>query len=223
MKTLLIVEDDSHLSRGITLSFEKEGYGVLCAETVSEGAAFFRENAVDLVILDLNLPDGNGVDFCKKLRETSAVPVIMLTARDLEADELAGLNAGADDYITKPFSVSVLRARVENILRRTSGNATIRCGGFRLDTTLFKLYRENEEIPVSTTEFRILRLLMGNAGKIQPKEQITATLWENQEGFIDDNALTVNISRLRGKIEENPRKPTIIKTIHGIGYVWVTA
>ena len=222
MAAILIIEDDNNLSRGIAYSFEKEGFTVYCADSISDGNSLFTQHAIDIVILDLNLPDGDGIAFCKTIREKSNVPVLMLTARDLEADELAGLAAGADDYITKPFSISILRARVDSLLRRISATAlnTIQTGAFTLNTSNFKLFREQKEIPISTTEFRILRLFMGNKGKVLPKEQIAAALWENANDYVDDNALSVNISRLRSKIESNPKKPTIIKTIHGIGYVW---
>jgi len=222
VKTILIVEDDNNLSRGIAFSFEKEGFAVCCAETLSAGRDIFDQNTIDLVILDLNLPDGDGVDFCKAVREKSNVPIIMLTARDMETDELEGFTAGADDYITKPFSVSILRARAENLLRRFSSSHKniIDAGSLRLDTDLCKLYRENDEIPISTTEFRLLRLFLANVGKVLPKEQISAALWDKNEEYVDDNTLSVNISRLRSKIEDNPKKPTRIKTIHGIGYAW---
>lgn len=244
MPSILIIEDDKNLSRGIAYSLEKEGFTVHCADTLSEGESIFNcHNSevlpsakpacgchtslgfnIDLVILDLNLPDGDGVDFCMSARKKSNVPILMLTARDLETDELTGLAAGADDYITKPFSVSILRARVENLLRRsnTSSKDIIQLGAFTLNTNSFKFYLNDTEIPISTTEFRLLKLFMNNVGKILPKEQITTALWENQDDYVDDNALSVNISRLRSKIEANPKKPTIIKTIHGIGYCLVS-
>jgi DNA-binding response OmpR family regulator len=209
----------------MSFSFEREGFTVHCADTVKAGGDIFNRHTIDLVILDLNLPDGDGLDFCKEIREKSRVPIIMLTARDLEAEELSGLAAGADDYITKPFSVSILRARVESVLRRLDGTAkhTLRSGGFKLDTSHCKLFRGDEEIPISTTEYRLLKYLIGNAGKVLSKEQILTELWENQEGYIDDNTLPVNINRLRSKIEENPKKPQFIKTIYGIGYAWAEA
>jgi len=209
----------------MSFSFEKEGFNVHCADTLKNGRSVFNQHTIDLVILDLNLPDGDGLDFCKEIRDQSNVPIIMLTARDLETDELSGLNAGADDYITKPFSVSILRARVESVLRRLDGTAknAIQLGAFRLDISHCKLFRGNEEIPISTTEYRLLKYFMSNVDKVLSKEQILAELWDNQDGYIDDNTLPVNINRLRSKIETNPKKPQIIKTIYGIGYAWVGA
>lgn len=222
MKTILIIEDDKNLSRGIAFSFEKEGVTTLCADTLDVGNDMLHRHTIDLIILDLNLPDGDGVEFCKSVREKSNVPIIMLTARDMETDEIAGLVAGADDYITKPFSISVLRARVEAVLRRLddTANHEIHSARLRLDINLCKLFQNDKEIPISTTEFRLLKLFMSNIDKVLPKEKILSELWDNQADFLDENTLSVNISRLRSKIEENPKKPEIIKTIHGIGYVW---
>ena len=222
MKTILLIEDDKHLSRGIAFSFKKEGYTVHTADNLHTGKKLFNQHPIDIVILDLNLPDGDGIDFCNTIREKSNTPIIILTVRDMEIDELAGLSAGADDYITKPFSVSILRARVESVLRRHDGlvKDILHSGIFKLDTSHCKLFRNNEEIPISTTEYRLLKLFMSNAEKVLSKEQILAELWSEQEEYLDDNTLSVNISRLRSKVEENPKKPQIIKTIYGIGYVW---
>jgi len=222
MKTILLVEDDNNLSRGITFSLEKEGFTVHHAETLTQGKALFTRHQPDIIILDLNLPDGDGIDFCKSIRKNSNTPIIMLTARDMETDELSGLLAGADDYITKPFSISILRARVESVLRRLDGSSKdiLSSGPFSLDTNHFKLYRQKAEIPISTTEYRLLKLFINSPGKLLSKEQILAELWRDQDEFIDDNTLSVNISRLRSKIEENPKKPQVIKTVYGMGYIW---
>jgi len=223
MKQILIIEDDENLSRGIAFAFEKDGYSVIQANTLKAGKFSYEQNNIDIIILDLGLPDGNGMELCRYIREKSNVPVIMLTARDLETDEVSGLMAGADDYITKPFSLSILRARVEAVFRRLDAkdNKVIKSGKYRLDTDLCKLFCRSEEIPISATEFRLLKYFMSNAGQILSKEQILAALWDNQGNFVDENTLPVNISRLRTKIEHDPKNPKIIKTIHGMGYVWV--
>lgn len=222
MKTILILEDDENLSRGIAFTFEKDGYHTISADSIKDGKRALEQHEADLVILDLGLPDGNGMDLCKEIRTYSKIPMIMLTARDLETDEVAGLLAGADDYITKPFSLSVLRARVEALLRRTEAESRpiLRSGKFKLDTDFCKLFRENEEIPISATEYRLLSFLMINAGQVLSKEQILSALWDNEGNFVDENTLPVNISRLRAKLEDDPRNPQTIKTIHGIGYIW---
>lgn len=223
MKTILMIEDEENLSRGLTFSFEKDGYVVHTAKTIKTGWACFERQEVDLIILDLGLPDGNGMELCRRMRKQSQIPLIMLTACDLETDEVSGLLAGADDYITKPFSLSVLRARVETIFRRqeTKGKAMIQSGPYKLNLNLGKLYCDDIEIPISATEFRLLNYLMSNPGQILSKQQILSALWDNQGNFVDENTLSVNISRLRAKVEKNPKNPQRIKTIHGLGYVWV--
>jgi DNA-binding response OmpR family regulator len=147
----------------------------------------------------------------------------MLTACDLETDEVSGFMAGADDYVTKPFSLSVLRARVEAVLRRLEmkESTQTQIGVFKLDADRGKLFKEGKEIPVSATEFKLIKFLLSNAGQILSKEQILAALWDSQGNFVDENTLSVNISRLRAKIEDNAKSPKIIKTIHGMGYIWV--
>ena len=222
-KTILVIEDDKNLSKGISFNFEQEGFKVLCADTLEIGREMFRRHEIDILIIDLNLPDGDGIDLCQSIREKSNVPIIILTARDMVADEIAGLTAGADDYITKPFSISVLRARVDAALRRFEKPEAhmIYSGEFKLDTNLCKLFRASREIPISTTQFRLLKLFMSNTGVVLSKEQILEELWDNQGEFVDKNTLSVNINRLRSKIEIVPRNPKIIKTIHGIGYIWL--
>lgn len=221
-KTILILEDDENLNRGIAFTFEKDGYHAVSANSVKEGKQLLGQHKADLIILDLGLPDGNGMDFCKEIRTYSNVPIIMLTVCDLETDEVSGLLAGADDYITKPFSLSVLRARVEALLRRTEAESRhiIGSGQYRLDTDTCKFYRGEEEISISITEFKLLVFLMTNAGQVLSKEQILSALWDNTGNFVDENTLPVNISRLRAKLEDDPKNPKIIKTIHGMGYIW---
>lgn len=224
MKTVLIIEDDEMLRNGISFVFEKDGFAVLSSSTAEDGLSKYKKNQIDLITLDLGLPDGSGIDLCKAIRESSDVPIIMLTARDLEVDVVSGLMSGADDYITKPFSLSILRAKVETILRRTNANKVkhlILSGNYKLDSNLCRFYKNEEEIPVSATEFKLLNYLILNAGKVLTKETILSALWDNQGNFIDENTLMVNISRLRAKIEDNPRQPKTLKTVHGIGYIWV--
>lgn len=222
MYSILIIEDDENLSRGISFLFERDGFRTCIAPDLSTGMRMILNDHFDLLILDLCLPDGNGIHFCAELRKRSNLPVIMLTARDMEIDEVSGLSAGADDYITKPFSLSVLRARVQACLRRTHNTVEhmMRSGRFVLDGQAFKLFVEHSEIPVTVTEFRLLALFMQNAGQVLTKEQILQALWDIDGNFVDTNTLPVNISRLRNKIERDPKNPRVIKTVHGIGYLW---
>lgn len=221
-KKILILEDDENLSRGMTFTFEKDGYDAVSASSIKDGKRILEQHKINLIILDLGLPDGNGLDLCKEIRTYSNVPIIILTVCDLETDEVSGLLAGADDYITKPFSLSILRARVEALLRRTEAENRhiIRSGKYRLDTNLCKLFCEDEEISISATEYRLLYFLMINNGQVLSKEQILSSLWDNKGNFVDENTLPVNISRLRAKLEGDPKNPQIIRTIHGIGYIW---
>ncbi len=222
MKRILVIEDDENLSRGIAFAFEKSGCHVVTAGSVTEGKSLLERQGADLILLDLGLPDGSGMDLCREIRTYSQIPIVMLTARDLETDEVQGLMSGADDYITKPFSLSILRARVDAVFRRMESNKSplLQCGLFRLDTSLCKFYRGEEEIIVSATEFRLLNYFISHAGQILTKEQLLA-LWDRQGHFVDENTLSVNISRIRAKIEEEPKNPKTLKTIHGMGYIWV--
>ena len=222
-KSILILEDDENLNRGIAFTFEKDGYQTISANSIKEGKELLQRHKADLIILDLGLPDGNGTDLCKEIRTYSNVPIIMLTVCDLETDEVSGLLAGADDYITKPFSLSILRARVEALLRRTEAKSRhiISSGRYRLDTDTCKFLRGEEEIPISVTEFKLLSFFMTNAGQVLSKEQILSALWDNAGNFVDENTLPVNISRLRAKMEDDPKNPKTIKTIHGLGYIWI--
>lgn len=221
---ILIIEDDDNLLRGIAFAFEKDGHTVARAGTIKEARAQLVQQ--DIIILDVGLPDGNGIDFCNEIRKTHSTPIIMLTACDMETDQISGFAAGADDYVTKPFSLSVLRARVDAVLRRFDAALCQRevrqilSGAFKLDIDLCKLYKHGTEIPISVTEFKLLKFFMTNAGQVLSKEQILSSLWDTRGNFVDENTLPVNISRLRAKIEDDPRNPRVIRTVHGMGYVW---
>lgn len=225
MSTILIIEDDESIGKGIAFVLQKDGYSVTLSSSLAEGLSVFANSDIDLIILDLNLPDGDGLRFCEEIRRKSRVPILVLTARDMESDEVAGLLAGADDYVTKPFSLSVLRARVESLLRRASAPdaTTLHAGRFTIDTRQCRVARDGEDISVSATEYRLIYLLATHAGQILSKDQILAALWDHEGAFVDENTLSVNISRVRAKLEVDPRHPTVIKTVHGLGYMWVKA
>ena len=190
-----------------------------------DGFGLFEKENPDGVILDLNLPDGDGIGVCRKIRKNSEVPVLMLTARDMEVDEIMGLKSGADDYMTKPFSVAILKARLENLLQRNgsrkvksdreAGEAVLISGSIRLYPGGLKAYREDEALDLSLTEFRLLQYFMENKNRVLLKEQILERIWDDRGNFVEENTLPVNISRLRKKIKENH-----IRTIHGMGYLW---
>ena len=220
---LLIIEDDTGLNRGISFAMEQEGYEVVSARTLREGETLFGKEKPDAIILDLNLPDGAGLDFCKKVRQRSGAAgetaILMLTARDLETDEIMGLTNGADDYITKPFSVSVLKIRLQNILRRKADSPEeeykITSGDVTLDLRTFRVFCQGEELDLSMTEFRLLQFFMENKNHALLKEQILQRVWDVDGNYVEANTLSVNISRLRRKLGSDH-----IRTIQGIGYLW---
>ncbi len=220
---LLIIEDDTGLNRGISFAMEQEGYEVVSARTLREGETLFGKEKPDAIILDLNLPDGDGLDFCKKVRQRSGAAgetaILMLTARDLETDEIMGLTNGADDYITKPFSVSVLKIRLQNILRRKADSPEeeykITSGDVTLDLRTFRVFCQGEELDLSMTEFRLLQFFMENKNRALLKEQILQRVWDVDGNYVEENTLSVNISRLRRKLGSDH-----IRTIQGIGYLW---
>lgn len=220
---LLIIEDDTGLNRGISFAMEQEGYEVVSARTLREGETLFGKEKPDAIILDLNLPDGDGLDFCKKVRQWSGAAgetaILMLTARDLETDEIMGLTNGADDYITKPFSVSVLKIRRQNILRRKADSPEeeykITSGDVTLDLRTFRVFCQGEELDLSMTEFRLLQFFMENKNRALLKEQILQRVWDVDGNYVEENTLSVNISRLRRKLGSDH-----IRTIQGIGYLW---
>ncbi|ROR26349.1 DNA-binding response OmpR family regulator [Mobilisporobacter senegalensis] len=223
MKQILILEDDKDLNRGIAFFYEKEGYRVLKSYSLHEARKVLQNQAFEFVIMDLNLPDGDGLMLCKELREKSDMPIIILTARDLEIDEVNGLNSGADDYIAKPFSLSVLNARVNAVLRRKSRkeeNEILTSKDIRINKKTMKVFKATDEVDCSVTEYKILCFLMENKNQVMLKEQILADIWDKERNFVDENTLPVNIRRLRKKIEDNPSEPKYIKTIHGMGYLW---
>lgn len=216
---ILIIEDDAGLNRGISFALAQEGYETLMARTLKEGMKLFEKEDPDGVLLDLNLPDGDGIDACKRIREKSEIPVLMLTARDMEVDEIMGLTSGADDYITKPFSIAVLKVRLKNILERKQKKAEAESllvsGDIRVNTKTLRAFRGEEELELSMTELRLLQYLLENKNQVLLKEQILEHIWDADGNFVEENTLSVNISRLRRKLGG-----TSIRTIQGMGYLW---
>lgn len=219
----MIIEDDQGLRQGIAFSLAQEGYEVLQAQNGKEGYRLFLQEAPQGILLDLNLPDMDGNDLCRKIRESSQVPILMLTARDMETDEIMGLSSGADDYMTKPFSVAVLKLRLEKLLGR-KGEKTkshiLSSGDIVMDTDLIKVWKAQQEMECSVTEFKILKYFLENKNQVLTQNQILEAVWDREGKFVNPNTLQVNIGRLRKKIEEDPSRPRFIKTIHGIGYIW---
>ena len=217
MKQILLLEDDEALGRGIGMALETPECAVTRCAALREAEALLLEREFDLLILDINLPDGSGLALLKTLRRSGRrTPVILLTANDLELDEVTGLEAGADDYITKPFSLAVLRARVNAQLRRAvpAADGRVELGGFCFDFSQLEFFREGVSIELSKTEQRLLRLLVENRGRTLPRELLLERVWDGGE-FVDENALSVVVRRLRAKLLDAP-----IKTVYGVGYTW---
>ena len=215
MWEVLLLEDDAALGRGVRLALQSEKLHVTRCGTLVQAREAWGRGAFDLLILDVNLPDGSGLEWLRELRRESAVPVILLTANDMETDIVAGLETGADDYITKPFSLAVLRARVNRLLRRGSAPAaTLELGPFSFDFERLRFMRNGTEVELSKTEQRLLRLLVEHRGQTLTREQLLDRVWDGGE-FVDANALSVAVKRLRDKLTDAP-----IKTVYGLGYTW---
>ena len=223
MRELLLLEDDGALGRGICLALETTDLHVTLCGTLAQGRAALERENFDLLVLDVNLPDGSGLDLLREVRQTRAVPVIMLTANDLETDIVAGLELGADDYITKPFSLAVLRARVKAQLRRRTPVPAARyeAEGLSLDFDRMEFRRNGQLVELSKTEQRLLRVLVENRGRTVPRETLLDRVWTDGAEFVEENALSVTVKRLRDKLEETPSKPRFLKTVYGVGYTWV--
>lgn len=218
---ILLLEDDAALAQGIQLALEGEKLSVTKCRTIAEGEAALGAAVFDLVILDINLPDGSGLAFLQKLREGRDVPVILLTANDLESDIVTGLESGADDYITKPFSLAVLRARVNARLRSAAGAVIVRLDDFVFDFEHMEYRKAGRFIDLSKTEQRLLRALVANRGMTVSRDKLVDWVWTDGAEYVDENALSVTVKRLRDKLEENPSRPVYIKTVYGLGYTWV--
>ncbi|WBW98394.1 response regulator transcription factor [Oceanirhabdus sp. W0125-5] len=220
---VLIIEDNKSLNRGITFKLKREGYDVRSAENISEARKIFEGEELQLIISDVDLPDGCGFDFCEEVRKKSDVLIIFLTASDSEVDIVTGLDMGADDYITKPFSLTVLTSRINALFRRNmvkKQSDGIVSGELRFNQKELKLMKGNCEIPLSKTEIKIIGYFLDNPMQILTKEQILHEMWDINGEFVNENALAVNIKRIREKIEDTPRDPQYIKTVRGIGYIW---
>lgn len=220
-KKIILIEDDENLRRGISFYLEQEDYEVFVNGGVKGALGLIQETSPDLIILDVTLPDGNGFELCREIRQVSTVPLFFLTAHDLESDILTGLSIGGDDYLTKPFSLAILKAKVALLFKKQEDRTKkIVLQPFVLNLDSHRLFKNDVEIPLSTTEFRLINYLMKNAGIVLEKELLLEALWDDQGKFVDENVLSVNIRRIRLKIEADPKNPQYIETIRGIGYLW---
>ncbi len=226
MKHIFFVEDDLSLINGLSFAIKKQGYEIDVARTSLEAEAIWINGKYDLVILDVSLPDGSGYDLCKKIRNTSKVPIMFLTAADEETDTIMGLDIGADDYITKPFKLAVFMSRINALLRRSNNfnkaDTELNSNAIKVKLLKGEAYKNEEPLNLTAGEYKLLRLLMESPDIVLSSEQILSKLWDCDENYIDNNTLTVYIRRLRTKIEDNPSEPRKIVTVRRMGYKWNT-
>lgn len=224
MSNILLLEDDLSLINGLSFALRKQGYGLEVARTIKEVDTVWAEGKYDLLILDVSLPDGSGFEICEKVRQTSKVPIIFLTASDEEVNIIMGLDMGGDDYITKPFKLGVLLSRINALLRRAGDfsrtDTEIQSNGLKAILTQGKVYKNGELLDLTAGEYKLLCLFMQNPGTVLSKEQILENLWDNEGNYIDNNTLNVYIRRLRTKVEDNPSDPQMILTVRRMGYKW---
>lgn len=222
MQKILLLEDDITLGSGIRLALQSPSVQITLCRTLAQSRGAVADNSYDLLILDVNLPDGSGLDLLGQIRKTSHVPVILLTANDLEMDVVTGLESGADDYITKPFSLAILRARVNAQLRRSIPVKTscIEIGRFQFDFDRMEFRKDGQAIELSKTEQKLLRILIENRGQTLSRGMLVDKIWTDGAEFVDENALSVTVKRLRSKLEDTPSSPRYLKTVYGIGYTW---
>lgn len=216
-----MLEDEENLQRGISLKLEKEGYQVFSTGRTQVGMQLFKKNNIDLIICDITLLEGSGLDFCREIRKISQVHFIFLTALDTEIDVVMGYEAGADDYIVKPFSLAVLISKVNAIFKRLSNEEDrIISGDVIFLKTEMKVLVRGEETSLTKNELRLLLLLMEHPKQILSKNQLLEQMFDINGEFVDENTIAVNVRRLREKIEENPSTPVYIKNVRGLGYLW---
>ncbi len=222
MTRILIVEDESSLSEPLAYLLEREGYETTIADDGLKAVAEFERNGADLVLLDLMLPGLSGTEVCREIRTRSNVPIIMLTAKDSEVDIVVGLELGADDYVTKPYSTRELLARIRAVLRRRvedddDDTQVLEAGTVRMDIERHAVSVDGKDIAMPLKEFELLELLLRNSGRVLTRGQLIDRVW-GADYFGDTKTLDVHIKRIRSKIEKTPSEPTMLVTVRGLGY-----
>lgn len=219
MKKILIIEDDATLAKGLCRALLSDTVMAEDCAGITQARQKLREEQYNLILLDVNLPDGNGFDFLRELKSDRTTPVILLTANDLESDIVSGLEQGADDYITKPFSLAILRARVQNQLNRVLPVTTdiYICNGYHFNFLTLEFTCQGQQVELSRTEQKLLHLLIANEGHTVTRDILIDRIWSDGALFVDENALSVTVSRLRNKLSAKKQ----IRTVYGIGYMWV--
>ena len=227
MKHIFFVEDDLSLINGLSFAIKRQGYALTIARTSVEAGQLWVNGKYDLVILDVTLPDGSGFDLCRKIRQSSKVPIMFLTAADEEVDIIMGLDIGGDDYITKPFKLVVFLSRVNALLRRSENfnqsDTELKSNGIQIQLLKQEVTKDGVPLDLTASEYKLLCLFMENSNIVLSPEQILSNLWDCNEKYIDSNTLTVYIRRLRTKIEDIPADPQKIVTVRRMGYKWNVA
>lgn len=219
MANILVLEDDIALNQGISYALKKEGYHVLTANTCLQGKTIVTNNLIDMIILDVNLPDGNGFDFCKWVKANKKCIVLFLSARDLETDVLTGYEFGGDDYVTKPFSMKVLLKKIAIMLKREKQDRNCYQDDFlKIDFNLAMVEVNQKICSITPTEYRILKKFIENKGQLLTYNMFLDALWQEGVQLMDKHALAVNINRLRKKIEDENH--SYITNVYGMGYIW---
>nr|WP_294492760.1 response regulator transcription factor [uncultured Mediterraneibacter sp.] len=216
---ILLIEDDTQMNEALKIFFRKEGYTILQAYNAKEAEQCLNKEP-DVIIADIGLPGTSGIDFCKKLLKYKEIPVIFLTAKDDEEDILEGYEAGCQEYVTKPVSPKVLLKKIEVILKRSGSGNIIEYKDLRIDFDKRKVWNCDREIKLTVKEWKVLSILAANRGNIVTKEMLLEKIWDADNNFVDDHALTVVINRLRKKIESDLSSPVFIKNIFGVGYTF---
>lgn len=220
MRKILLIEDNETIVMGLKYSLEQENFMVDVAPNIVTAKSKIKKQEYDLYLLDIALPDGEGYEICKEIKENQNTPVIFLTAKDEETDVVQGLDMGADDYIIKPFRTRELISRINSVLRRYAKNTNsenqIKCQNILIDNNTAKVYKDGKEVILTSLEYKILLMLFNNKNILVTREQILDKIWDVAGNFVNDNTLTVYIKRIREKIEDKEGK--IIETVRGIGY-----
>ena len=224
MSRILLLEDDPSLRVGLSFALEKQGFALDIARTVWEADALWMDGRYDLLLLDVSLPDGSGFDLCQKVRLTSKVPIVFLTASDEETSIIMGLDIGGDDYITKPFKLGVLLSRINALLRRaasfSAADTELQSNGIKVLLLQGQVFKNGALLALTAAEYKLLCLFMRNPNIVLTKEQILEKLWDRAGDYIDSSTLTVYMRRLRMKIEDDPSEPQMLLTVRGMGYRW---
>lgn len=224
MRKLFLLEDDLSLVSGLTFALRKQGFELDVARTLAQADALWSDGKYDLLVLDVSLPDGSGFEFCQKIRRTSKVPILFLTAADEEMNIIMGLDMGGDDYITKPFKLGVLLSRINALLRRANAfgtaNTELESNGIKILLLQGQAYKNGALLNLTAAEYKLLCFFMKNPNAVLSKEQLLDNLWDCEGDYIDSSTLTVYMRRLRMKIEDNPGEPQMLLTVRGMGYKW---